>query len=196
MINEWSYADIQDRNLVILRRFWEDNSDDDSDNDDGGAAGGAGQFRVTIELPDDSPNPVPPNYFVDSDDEDEDEEPPVVDLAEADNIAYQARMEAEAAGVQCAICLNDFTKDGVIEAADLPETEAEREDPRQRSRQRFVRANQDYYAVKLDCGHYFHAACIRNMQSTGDLRCPFCRVVAGNDSIPDGILRFKTTLRF
>lgn len=199
---EWSHDGIRDRNLVRLQRFVEDNSDYDSDDDDGGvassydsgyggtggasSAGGAGQFSVSLELPDDDP----PNYFLDSDMESEDEEPPVVDLAEAENIAYQARAEAEAAGVKCAICLNDFTQNGVIEAADLPE--AEPRDPRQR----FVRANQDYYAVKLDCGHYFHAACIRNMQSTGDLRCPFCRVSADNDSIPDGILRFKTKLRF
>ena len=166
---EWSHDGIRDRNLVIYEEspaaLSSSDAEDDEDDDDS-AAGDADQFP------------------------DDEEQPPVIDLADAENIAYEARIEAEAAGVKCAICLNNFTAEGIIEAADLPE--AEHED----QRQRFFNANQDYYTVKLNCEHYFHAACIRNMQSTDDFRCPFCRVTAQTNSIPDGILRLKTKLRF
>ena len=68
------------------------------------------------------------------------------------------------------------------------------------------------YAVKLNCGHYFHADCIRGWQNAGESKsegyeegvtflqsgyqmpgkkCPLCRVIAKDNTYADGILRLR-----
>ena len=55
------------------------------------------------------------------------------------------------------------------------------------------------YVVRLNCGHFFHAACIRRWQNAGESNgyqlpgktCPLCRHIATDNTYADGILRLR-----
>jgi hypothetical protein len=68
------------------------------------------------------------------------------------------------------------------------------------------------YVVRLNCGHYFHAVCIKQWQNAGEstfegyeegvsflqsgyqmpgIKCPVCRHLATDNTYADGILRLR-----
>ena len=52
--------------------------------------------------------------------------------------------------------------------------------------------NSKSYVVQLNCGHYFHAVCIKRWQNAGPGKtCPICRREATDNTYADDILRLR-----